>query len=73
MFLLQGTILLIIALPVMNLIITHEHTSLGTVWDTISIMLFATGLFFESVGDLQLAAGLSHRVFLAGHVCGAIS
>ncbi len=53
-FLLQGAIALIVALPVQSLG-AQDPSSIGLVsW--IGVVLFAIGFFFEAVGDAQLAA-----------------
>jgi steroid 5-alpha reductase family enzyme len=53
-FLLQGVLMSIISLPLLGAQYYGLHVRLGII-DYIGIVLWVTGLFFESVGDLQLA------------------
>ncbi len=54
-FLLQGVLMWIVSLPVQAAVVAVEPQSL--VWlDAVGIVLWATGMLFETVGDWQLAA-----------------
>lgn len=53
-FLLQAVILWFVALPVQVTIAQNEPTSLGPL-DAIGVALWCVGLYFEAVGDWQLA------------------
>lgn len=56
-YLLQGVFLFLIVLPVL-LIQRHSGSALG-ILDMVGLIIWATGFFFESVGDKQLAVFLS--------------
>ncbi|MCK6544761.1 DUF1295 domain-containing protein [Myxococcota bacterium] len=51
---LQGVLMLVVALPLFGALVEPATTELG-VLDLFGVALFATGLSFETVGDLQLA------------------
>lgn len=54
-FLLQGVLLWVISMPIQaGQIATPAHGGFG-VFDGVGVVLFALGLFFESVGDWQLS------------------
>ena len=52
-FLLQGTILLIVALP-LAAAVAAPHPSSLTAWDALGLTLWLLGMYFEVVGDAQL-------------------
>lgn len=59
----QGLLVLIISAPIQAVAADRSATPLGS-WDAIGMALWAMGLFFESVGDAQLArfkADPTHR------------
>lgn len=51
---LQGALMLVVALPLFGALVTPASAGLGAL-DALGLILFATGLFFETVGDLELA------------------
>ena len=51
---LQGVLMWIVSLPVQVAAVADQPDSLGPV-EVVGVVLWAVGLFFESVGDLQLA------------------
>jgi steroid 5-alpha reductase family enzyme len=53
-FLLQGILLCLISAPLLGAQFYGHNNSLG-IFDLIGIILWITGFFFESVGDLQLS------------------
>ncbi len=52
-YLLQGFLLLLVVTPVM--IINNFSGDGFLIWDVVGVLLWATGFFFETVGDAQLA------------------
>jgi steroid 5-alpha reductase family enzyme len=53
-FALQAALMWVVSLPLQVAMHAATPVSLGT-WDLLGIVVFAIGLFFETVGDLQLA------------------
>ena len=53
-FTLQGVLMWIVSLPLQLAQVAREPVALGT-FDALGVALFVVGMFFESVGDAQLA------------------
>jgi steroid 5-alpha reductase family enzyme len=53
-FTLQGVLMWIVSLPIQIAQVAREPATLGA-FDALGVALFAVGIFFESVGDAQLA------------------
>jgi steroid 5-alpha reductase family enzyme len=53
-FLLQGVIMALVALPLVSVIVTQNTTPLNH-WDAVFAVLWLVGFIFEAGGDLQLA------------------
>lgn len=59
-FILQGLILLVVGLPLWLGIYQAQDSSWG-VWDTVGLVLWLKGFFYEAVGDAQMASFRKNR------------